>query len=442
MSLGAQNANSDVIVKKRNAAIKGAFFTEFVDMFDIYLPAIILTPALAYFQPAQLPQGLAGILTSLVFITTLLGRPVGATIFGAIGDKIGRRKATISSVTGFGLITLLIALLPGYHSIGISSYVLLVLLRFLDGVCLGGGYTGSHPLAMEYSEKHKRGFVGAFILAAFPLAYILINLLGMVEFSIVPQGGTTSAYDIWGWRIPFVIGALIAFWLAFYYVRKVPESETWEKSKKEKVSLLSMFKGKTGKSFFQVLLMMTGFWLTQNIVTLVLPTTVLRNILGLGGFQVTLTLLISYVVLFGSYIVSGVISQKIGRRTFFLILGPSIVIVGAGLLYALLNAKSLPLALIIILVIVFATIVTAPWGAIVTYINERFATEVRASGFGLGFSASVIIPSFYAFYMNWLGVLMPYNMTIIALLIIGGILGTVGAFLGPETKDVDFNNMD
>jgi MFS family permease len=442
MSLGANKLNTDLIVKKRNTAIRGAFFTEFVDMFDIYLPTIILTPALAYFQPANLPPGLAGILTSLVFITTLLGRPVGATIFGAIGDKIGRRKATITSVAGFGLITLLIALLPGYNSIGITSYVLLVLLRFLDGVCLGGGYTGSHPLAMEYSEKHKRGFVGAFILAAFPLAYILINLLGMVEFSILPQGGPSSAYDIWGWRIPFVLGALIAGWLALYYIRKVPESETWEKSKKEKVSLLNMFKGKTGKSFFQVLLMMTGFWLTQNIVTLVLPTTVLRTILGLGGFQVTLILLISYVVLFGSYIASGVIAQKIGRRTFFLILGPSIVIVGAGLLYVLLNGKSLPLALIILIVCVFAAIVTAPWGAIVTYINERFATEVRASGFGLGFSASVIIPSFYAFYMNWLGALMPYNSTIIALLVIGGIIGTIGAYIGPETKDVDFNNMD
>ncbi|GGE28260.1 MFS transporter [Pullulanibacillus camelliae] len=442
MSVGVRSIDSDVIAQKRNAAIKGAFFTEFVDMFDIYLPTIILTPALAYFQPTQLPQGLAGILTSLVFITTLLGRPIGATIFGAIGDKIGRRKATIGSVAGFGLITLLIALLPGYHSIGITSYVLLVILRFLDGVCLGGGYTGSHPLAMEYSEKHKRGFVGALILAAFPLAYILINLIGMVEFSLVPQAGPASAYAIWGWRIPFVIGALIAGWLTLYYIRKVPESETWEKSKKEKTSLLRMFKGKAGKSFIQVLVMMIGFWLTQNIVTLVLPTTVLRDILGLGSFQVTLTLLISYVVLFGSYIVSGVISQKIGRRTFFLILGPSIAIVGAGLLYILINGKSLPLALIILIVCVFSAIVTAPWGAIVTYINERFATEVRASGFGLGFSASVIIPSFYAFYMNWLGVFMPYETTIIALLIIGGIIGAIGAYFGPETKDVDFTHVE
>ncbi|MDR7315447.1 MFS transporter [Brevibacillus nitrificans] len=430
------------IVEKRNAAIKGAFFTEFVDMFDIYLPTIILTPALSYFQPEELPQGMAGILTSLVFVTTLLGRPLGATIFGALGDKIGRRKATISSVLGFGIITLLIALLPGYSSIGITAYWLLVLLRFLDGVFLGGGYTGSHPLAMEYSEKHQRGFVGAFILSAFPLAYIVINLLGLAAFALIPQAGPDSPYAVWGWRIPFVIGALLAFWLAAYYIRKVPESETWESSKKEKNSLASMFRGKTGRSFFQVFIMMTGFWLTQNIVTLILPTTVLRTILGLDGIQVTLTLFISYAVLFGSYIAAGVIGQKIGRRRFFLILGPAIVLVGSVLLAILLNGKALPLPLIMLLVVLFSVIVTAPWGVIVTYINERFTTEVRASGFGLGFSASVVLPSFYAFYMNWLGGIMSYNSTIIALLIIGAVIGTVGAYLGPETKDVDFNHAE
>jgi MFS family permease len=442
MAMPQIQADPNMIIAKRNTAIKGAFFTEFVDMFDIYLPTIILTPALGYFQPAELPQGLAGILTSLVFVTTLLGRPIGATIFGAIGDKIGRRKATIASVAGFGIITLLIALLPGYNTIGISAYWLLVLLRFLDGVCLGGGYTGSHPLAMEYSEKQQRGFVGAFILAAFPLAYIVINLLGMVAFATIPLDGPASAYAVWGWRIPFVIGALLAGWLTLYYMRKVPESETWENSKKAKAPLLGMFKGRTGRSFFQVFTMMTGFWLTQNMVTLVLPTSVLRTFLGLSGFNLTLTLLISYAVLFGSYIASGVIAQKIGRRLFFLILGPSIVVVGTGLLAALINGKSLPIALIILLVCLFSAIVTAPWGVIVTYINERFTTEVRASGFGLGFSASVILPSFYAFYMNWLGVLMPYRYTILALLIIGGAIGTIGAFLGPETKNVDFANAD
>ncbi|WP_067933181.1 MFS transporter [Alicyclobacillus kakegawensis] len=426
------------IVSKRKTAIRGAFFTEFVDMFDIYLPTVILTPALEYFQPRHMPAGLEGILTSLVFITTLLGRPVGAVLFGAIGDKIGRRKTTIMSVFGFSIITLLIALIPGYRSIGIAAYWLLVIFRFLDGVCLGGGYTGSHPLAMEYSEKSRRGFVGALILAAFPLAYILITLLGMLAFAIFPQGGPTSPYEVWGWRIPFLIGALLAGWLVLYYVRSVPESEVWQQSEKAKVPLLSAFKGENGRSFLQVFTMMTGFWLTQNIVTLVLPTTVLRTFLGMSGFPLTLTLMIAYAVLFGSYIAAGIIGQKIGRRTFFIILGPVIAVFGTALLAFILNGQGMPLISIIVLVCVFAAIVTSPWGVIVTYINERFSTGVRASGFALGFSVSVIIPSFYAFFMDWLGHAMPYRFTCLVLLCIGGILGAIGAMAGPETRDVDF----
>ncbi|MCL6443947.1 MAG: MFS transporter [Alicyclobacillus sp.] len=439
MSMNIAAIGTDEVIGKRRSAIRGAFFTEFVDMFDIYLPTVILTPALSYFQPAKLPAGLEGIFTSLVFITTLLGRPLGAMIFGAVGDKVGRRKATIYSVSGFALITFLIALIPGFTTIGIASYWLLVILRFLDGVCLGGGYTGSHPLALEYSEKEKRGFVGALILAAFPLAYILINLLGMVSFSIFPVAGPTSAYAVWGWRIPFVIGALLAAWLATYYVRTVPESELWESSKETvRTPLRSMFKGQNGKNFVQVFTMMTGFWLTQNIVTLYLPTTVLKTFLGMNGFPLTLTLLIAYAVLFFSYLASGMIGQKIGRRKFFVIMGPVIAVVGTALLYAILNAQGSSLVFMIVLVSVFAAIVTSPWGVIVTYINERFATGVRASGFALGFSVSVIIPSFYAFFMNWLGAVMPYRLSGLVLLFLGGLIGAIGAAVGPETKDVDF----
>jgi MFS family permease len=97
-------ASADVDAKRRTA-IKGAFLTEFIDMFDIYLPVVVLTPVLAYFQPAHIEPGLAAILDSFVFITTLLGRPVGAFIFGRVADRIGRRTSSIISVVGFGIFT-------------------------------------------------------------------------------------------------------------------------------------------------------------------------------------------------------------------------------------------------------------------------------------------------------------------------------------------------
>ncbi len=439
-----QSADEQSIEIKRRNAIKGAFFSEFIDMFDIYLPVVVLSPVLAFFQPSHLSTGMETILASLVFITTLIGRPVGALLFGMVADRVGRRKASIWSVSGFGVVTLLIALLPGYASIGITSYWLLVILRFVDGIFLGGGYTGAMPLAIEYSKKEQRGFVGGFIISGFPAAYVTINIVAMAMFALFPLNGVNSPYAQWGWRIPFVLGAVLAGFLAMYYVRKVAESEIWKSEtgekeiKVEKLPLSDLVRGKSGRNLLQVLVMMTGFWLTQNIVTIFLPTGLLVKTLHLSGFQLTSTLMITYFVLFFSYTASGMIGQKIGRRSFFAISGPLIATVGAALLYVLANVDGLSLPVIIALVCVLAVLVTSPWGVIVTYINERFVTDVRATGFGVGFSLSVIIPSLYAFYMNWLSAFMPLRMTSVALLCVGGIIGTIGALMGPETKDVDF----
>jgi predicted MFS family arabinose efflux permease len=375
--------------EKRRRAISGAVFSEFIDMFDIYLPTVVLSPVLF-----------------------LLGRPIGALAFGVVADRLGRRMASITSVAGFGIITFLIALIPGYHQIGIASYWLLVILRFLDGICLGGGYTGAHPLAIEYSKKDQRGFTGGLILSAFPAAYIAITLVAMLMFAIFPLAGEESAYAQWGWRIPFVIGALLAGLLVLYYVFMVSESEIWEtdvERKREKTPLSDLVSGPSGRNLLQVLVMMTGFWLTQNIITIFIPTTLLLHMLKLPKYALTSTLLISYAALFFSYIASGMIGQRIGRRRFFVIAGPLIAVIGSAILYYLIFTPGLSLGAIMALVCVLSILVTSPWGVIITYINERFVTDVRATGFGIGFSLSVILPSFYPFYMNWLGAIMPFR---------------------------------
>jgi MFS family permease len=430
---------ADHLAGKRRSATLGAFFAEFVDMFDIYLPTVVLTPALAYFQPAELTPGQVAIFTSLVFATTLVGRPIGAAIFGALADRVGRRRTTITSVTGFGVITLLIALVPGHAQIGIASYWLLIALRFADGICLGGGYTGALPLAMEYSPKHRRGLLGGLILSAFPLAYIVINLVALAAFSIFSLAGPDSPYAVWGWRVPFVLGALLAFALALYYVRSVSESEIWEEAATSgKNPLRGVFSGASGRSFVQVFTMMSGFWLTQNLVTLYLPTAVLHTTLKLTGTQLTLTLLVAYACLVASYIGAGVIGQRIGRRRFFLILGPLIATVGAVLLWLLVTGTTRSFGTVVLLVCLFSVLVTAPWGVVLAYINERFHTDVRASGFGLGFSVSVIIPSFYAFYLDGLGRILPATLAPVVLLVVGAVVATIGAAAGPETREVDF----
>ena len=132
------------------------------------------------------------------------------------------------------------------------------------------------------------------------------------------------------------------------------------------------------------------------------------------------------------------IGQKIGRRRWFMILGPVIAVFGSALLYFLATSKGLSFPVIVVLVCLLSVLVTAPWGMLLAYINERFVTDVRATGFGVGYSLSVIIPSFYAFYLNWLGAVVPPLAASAVLMCLGGIIGTIGAAMGPETKDVDF----
>jgi MFS family permease len=430
----------DPHIDRRRNAIRGAFLSEFVDMFDIYLPTVVLAPVLFYFQPAQLSAEMETIFTSLVFISTLLGRPIGALLFGTVADRFGRRTASIYSVAGFGIITFLIALLPGYHSIGIASYWLLVILRFFDGICLGGGYTGAMPLAIEYARKPDRGFVGGLVMSGFPAAYVAINLVAMAVFALFPLADAASPYAQWGWRIPFVIGALLAFFLLAYYIHKVVESEAWTSEtdmSRTRQPLFDLLRGRDGRALLQILIMMTGFWLTQNMITLFIPATLLLHVLHLPKFELTLTLLVSYSLIIFSYIGAGMLAQKIGRRRFFIIAGPLISTVCAGILYALLTVPNLSLPAVVVLVSLLSVLVTSPWGVIVTYINERFATNIRARGFGIGFSLSVVIPSFYGFYLSWLGIVLPLQLAPVALLCIGGIIGTIGAMLGPETRRID-----
>ena len=434
-AVGAQ----PTVEEKRKAAVRGAFLSEYIDMFDIYLPVVVLAPVLPYFQP-RTSSSTAVLLASLVFVTTLLGRPIGALLFGMVADKLGRRRASIYSVSGFAVVTLLIAVLPDYQHAGAASYGLLVLLRFVYGIFLGGGYTGAIPLAMEYSHKSRRGFVGGLIGGGFCAAYVTINLIGMLMFKLFPFNGPHSPYAQWGWRIPFVIGAVMGAGLAMYYIHKVSESEIWqtETAAKRKKPLAELVGGGSGRGLLQVLLMMTGFWITQNTITIYLPTGVLRDILHLNGPQVTSTLLIAYSLMFFSYLFSGMIGQRIGRRRFFAIIGTLIATVGATLLYALVNSNGLSMPMIIVLTCALTVLVPAPWGAILTYLNERFVTSVRATGFGVGLSLSVVIPSFYAFYMSWLGHFMPARVAPAVLLCIGAVIGVIGALMGPETRDVDF----
>lgn len=430
---------ADDLSSQARRAIWGAFIAFFVDNYDIFLPIIALAPAIAYFIPKSISPATAGIASAMIFATTLIGRPLGAFIFGHFADTVGRKRTTVISVTGFAVVTLIIALLPGYQQVGPSIIFIFIALRLVDGIFLGGEYTSASPLAMEYCPKPKRGLYGALIQSAAALGTGAIGLVSFAVLLVLPAGGPDAPYLRWGWRIPFLVGAAMAFWLAIYYQYSVDESELWRKATHTKAPLRSLFQGENLRSFLQVFTIMTGFWLSLNASLAALPGLLVTQ-LGVRGTNLTLALTVGNVAIAAAYLIGGPISQRIGRRLYLMATSAFSAVFGTFLYYRLINTAPGNFPLILGLTTLTMAVIVAPGALGTVYITERFRTGVRASGFGLGYSLAIILPAFYVFYQTALSHLMPFKYTVLVLVVVGALLILVGAAWGPETRDADFSS--
>lgn len=418
------------------SAVFGASFGFFVDMYDVYLPVVALTPAMNYFLPASVSSGDRAVITSLIFVATLIGRPLGSVIFGNLADRVGRRKVTLYSVMGCGVCTLLLAMLPGYQAVGLLGVVLMVVLRLVDGVFLGGEYTGATPLAMEAAPTGRRGWYGGLVGAGFPLSYCAIALVTYLTLLVFPSGGPASAYSQWGWRIPFVVGALLCGVFCIYYARTVGESETWQSAKKSRTPIRDVVLGSSRRQFIQVFVMMCGIWIASNLATGLLPSA-LQYQAHVSATDVSAALVIVQAIHAVLFPYLGLLSERIGRRAFLAWSGVSIGTVCAGAFATISLGWWSGFGTVLLLTFVIRLSGASTFAIMPSYLCERFPPAVRGSGFGLGYSTPLVLTSFYAYYQGWLQHVMPYGFTAAALLFLGGILVSVGALMGPEPKDVD-----
>ena len=408
-----------------------------VDFFDIYLPVLALAPVITYFEPKGLSSAATTTIYFFTFAATLFGRPCGAVVFGHFADRLGRRRTTMISIAGFGVLTFLIACLPGYSSVGVWALVLLILLRFTDGVFMGGEYTSNNTLALEMVPKDRRGFVGGVLQGAFPIGFALVSAVTSFMFAVT----TKAQYYAWGWRMTFIFGALMAFAFLMYY-RTVPESPMWMAAEKSESPLKEVFSGTHLRSLGQVFVMMLGFWFASQCAS-ILPGILIQH-LHFGSEMTSNAFLVGSILLFFGFVGAGLLSQMIGRRTTIVLFGAMILVAGTAVYYALVRHALIGGSVLgtALLVIVFDVLVVSPWGVVTTYISERFPTHVRASGYGIGYSAAVVIPAFAGFYLLGLSSIMPYVFTPMVMLVVAGGLIMTGALLGPETRDVELHAPD
>ncbi|MHA7179810.1 MFS transporter [Arthrobacter sp. MDB2-24] len=406
--------------RRARHAVRGGILGNFVDQFDIFLPVIALAPAASTLLGAENVIAAAG----LVFTATLIGRPLGAAVFGPIADRVGRTAVTKVALAGIAATTLLIAAVPGHEVLGWGTVALILALRFLGGVFLGGEYTSAVPLAMEWSAPRRRGLASGLIMAMSPVANATIAALVLVLLAVLGPG----SYAAWGWRVPFVVGGILALVMLGYYRRQVADAPVARVA--VPLPLRDVLVGPDRRVFLQTFTLMTGLWLLTYMAIPTL-TAELTRAGTFDGRGVTFALLCATAVSAVAMALCGHLSTFLGRRRFFVGFGVLAAVL-APVCFLSIFAVEGPVA-VVVLCAALQVVTVSVYGPVGAYLSERFAGGVRSSGYGLGYSLSIVVPALYPYYLPPLQAAFGTCAPIAALLVLAGLLVAAGGLWGPET---------
>ncbi|WIB76428.1 MFS transporter [Curtobacterium sp. MCPF17_002] len=392
----AGNPRSRVVI----ASLVGTSI-EFYDFYVYATAAVLVFPTL--FFPNEDPT--ASQLSSFVtFALAFFARPVGSIIFGHFGDRIGRKATLVASLLVMGTATFLIGCLPTFDSIGIWAPVLLAVMRFAQGVGLGGEWSGAALLATENAPKGKRGVFGSMPQLGAPIGFLLANGLFIAINAAMPAGadGTPNPeFQAWGWRLPFLLSAVLV--IVGLYVRfKLVESPVFrgvqESGTVAKVPLARVFRtswravivGTFGMVATYVLFyFMTTFTLSYG--TTGAEASPLVPKIGLGYTRGEfLTLLMIGVVFFGIFTpIAGMLADKFGRRR--TLIPTTIGIALFGLTFQLWFAASTGPITVVTFLIVGLSLMGLTFGPMGALLPELFPTNVRYTGSAIAYNVASIL---------------------------------------------------
>ncbi|MGZ4822587.1 MAG: MFS transporter [Terriglobales bacterium] len=431
---------------------KQAMMSQFLGFgLDAYDMAMVLIMAPILVKVFASPKGNAAwqyITIVFTYSITMAARPVGAAIFGHFADKIGRRRLLIVTIAGVGLMSAVAAFLPTYAQLGVWSYVLFCMLRFVMGCFFGGEYAVGHTFAIEHAPQARRGAIGGFVQSGFPLGYVLASLV----FAAISAYASKPAMLQYGWRLAFFTGVLPVF-LALYLRRNLHESPEFQKAKVngniEKTPFLNLFKPPALWTFLQVFFFMTGLFLTDYAVYGFLPNVLTLN--GRGFDTTTYSLIYGFAlfIAFLGYNLYGWLSDKTGRKVLTQWYCAFLVLFGIPVYYVLYHAAVRRNLWMAVLGTTMAGLLKLAWGIVPAYLCERFPTGSRASGVGFGYSSGALIGAWFGVYVWWahkipfISAIEKQDMWLSPAVVLtaGSVMAFVSLLFSPETKHLSLDEV-
>lgn len=380
----------DMIVGRETSIQKVAFASfvgtaiEYYDFYVYATAAALVFPAL--FFPGFSP--LAGTLAAFAtFAVGFVARPLGGILFGHFGDRVGRKAMLVVSLLTVGISTFLVGLVPTYATVGVAAPVLLVALRFLQGVGFGGEWGGAVLMSAEHAPENRRGFFSSWVQMGAPVGF----LLSSGAFLLMTLTLSEPQFASWGWRVPFLLS--IALVVIGLYVRsRVAETPAFKRviethtvsrvpildAAREHPKSLALTAGTitfTGGLFFLLAVFALSYGTTQLGVT---QSTMLN------------TIMISNVVLLVGIPLFAALSDRIGRRSLCMA-GPVFLGLWAFPLFWLLDTGRPALITLALSVGMFG--VSVSYGPLAALFVGLFKTRVRYSGVSMGYNLGAVFGS-------------------------------------------------
>ena len=338
------------------------------------------------------------ILSFLTFAAGFIARPVGGIIFGHFGDLIGRKKTLVIALMLMGISSTLIGLLPTYATLGIAAPILLTLLRFAQGIAIGGQWGGAMLLVTESAPKEKRGYYGAFAQAGAPIGVILANLAFIAVGLITDE----ESFLAWGWRIPF-LASFILIIISLYIQLRLEDTEAFKELETLKEQVPSQDKVIKSSPILEAMRrypkrisLAAGAFLSVQVTFYILIAFLLAygvETTDLDRDDLLMAVLIGSAIMVPTQFYFSAYSDRNGRKGVFMA-GAALTALWAFAIFPLMASGSFILA--VLAIAIGLTFLGMMYGPQAAFFAELFTTEVRYSGASLGYQLGAIIGGSFA----------------------------------------------